>query len=82
MRTGRIQIKSIFFFLLVGFVVVSTISGFLYKQNKTYEFENRRLILVNDSVLSENLELKNALLQKRSSALIKNDGEHFQNGGN
>lgn len=82
MRRGRVQIKIIFFVLFVCFVVLCTISAFLYQENKTYQYENRRLILVNDSVLSENLELKNTLLQKPSSALIKNGRENFQNEGN
>jgi len=76
------QIKIIFFVLLVCFVVLSTMSGYLYQENKKYQYQNRRLIVVNDSVLSENLELKNSLLQKPSSALIKNGRENFQNEGN
>jgi hypothetical protein len=82
MRRGMPQIKIIFFVLLVCFVVLSTMSGYLYRENKKYQYENRRLIVVNDSVLSENLELKNSLLQKPSSALIKNGSENFQNEGN
>lgn len=53
------------FLLSAGAVVLTAASGYLYRQNKSYQYQNQRLIVVNDSILSENIELKNALLQKR-----------------
>ena len=41
---------------------------FLLRQNSFYRAENRRLIIMNDSVMSANLEL-NARLNKDSSAV-------------
>ena len=71
------KIKYIVFSLVAGLLLLGTASGFLYQRNKTYQHENRRLIILNDSILSENIELKNALQQKRSSAAI---GRNFKMG--
>jgi dTDP-4-dehydrorhamnose 3,5-epimerase-like enzyme len=71
MGKGTVKIKYIFLFLLAGFLLLTTASGYLYKKNKTYQYENRRLIIINDSILSENIELKNALQLKRSAAAIQ-----------
>ena len=71
------KIKHIVFALGAGLLLLGTASGVLYQRNKTYQNENRRLIILNDSILSENIELKNALQQKRSSAAI---GRNFKMG--
>jgi hypothetical protein len=42
---------------------------FLLRQNSIYRTENRRLMIMNDSVISANLEL-NARLHKDSSAPV------------
>jgi len=78
MRRAGVQIKILFYLLLGCFVVMGTVSGYVYRENKALQYQNRRLILVNDSVLSENLELKNSLLQKRSSAATSNVWEKFK----
>ena len=61
------------------FVFVSA-SGYLYRQKQSYQFENRRLVLQNDSILSENIELKNALQLKRSPAVFKAVTGNFKTG--
>jgi hypothetical protein len=50
-------------FVFAGGVVLVTMTalGYLYNQNKSYQYQNQRLIILNDSILSENIELKNAL---------------------
>jgi hypothetical protein len=63
-RTGR-------FLLLAVFIVLTVAMGYLYHQNKNYQYRNRRLIIVNDSVLSENLELRNALLNSKQPTVFK-----------
>ena len=63
-----IAIKSILLFSLALVVVTITASGYLYRENKGYQMENHRLIVVNDSILSENMELKDRLLQREASA--------------
>ena len=62
-------IKSTLFFLLGLFIVMTTTSGYLYHENKSYQHENQRLVIVNDSILSENIELKNRLQQKGTAAM-------------
>jgi hypothetical protein len=51
--------------LLTGIIfLLVLVSGFLYQQKRFYQQQNRELIIRNDSVLSVNIELKNALEQK------------------
>lgn len=46
----------------LGFVILLLLfCGSLYKQNKTYQQENRRLIIENDSIMSVNIELSNSI---------------------
>jgi hypothetical protein len=71
------NLKGIIILLATVFVVISVASGYLYQKNKSYRIENRRLIIVNDSILSENLELKNELRQK-SSTVLKGSPENFK----
>lgn len=61
------KLRKVVFLLMGVFIVITAASGYLYHQNKSYQFENQRLIIVNDSILSENIELKNALRQKPSA---------------
>jgi hypothetical protein len=77
-KTSAVKFKTILFLLLATFVVLTAASGYLYNQNKNYQYENRRLIIVNDSILSENLELKNWLRQNRSSTVLKVPSENFK----
>lgn len=63
--------------MATAFIVITAASAYLYHQNKHYQFENERLIIVNDSVLSENIELKNELRQK-SSTILKAASENFK----
>ena len=45
---------------------LSFLSFFLHKQNRSYQEQNRNLIIQNDSILSVNVELKQTLQQKDS----------------
>ena len=74
MKADAVKLKKLAFLLGAIFIVVTTASGYLYRQNKSYQFENQRLIIVNDSVLSENIELKNELRQKSSTVLKASSG--------
>jgi hypothetical protein len=71
------KLKGIIILLATVFVIVSAASGYLYHKNKSYRFENQRLIIVNDSILSENIELKNELRQK-SWSVLKASSENFK----
>lgn len=54
--------RSPLFAAAVGFVIVLLLlCGSLYKQNRNLQQENRRLIIVNDSVMSVNIELSNSI---------------------
>ena len=52
--------------LVSGLIILALLSGVLYHQSRTYESENRRLIIQNDSIMSVNIELKNTLMGKSS----------------
>lgn len=77
MRKTPKGIKPVLFFLLGLFIVFTTTSGYLYHENKSYQHENQRLIILNDSILSENIELKNRL-QHKGPAVTQNVEEHFK----
>ena len=51
-------------FLVALIIVLTGVSLFYYRQNQNYRRQNEELIIRNDSVLSVNIELRNALLQK------------------
>jgi hypothetical protein len=53
--------------LSVAAAALIMVQIFLLRQNSIYKSENRRLMIMNDSVMSANLEL-NARLNKDSSA--------------
>lgn len=67
MKKGAVRITSIPFLIIAGFIALAIVSGKLYHQNKMYQQKNRRLIILNDSILSVNIELQNALKQKDSA---------------
>lgn len=77
MRETPNRIKSVLFFLLGLFILFITTSGYLYHENKSYQHENQRLIIQNDSILSENIELKNRL-QHKGTAVTENIERHFK----
>jgi len=77
-RIIPVKIKLFLLFFLTGFGVLSIFSGYLYNENAKPQNQNCRLLLLADSILSENVELKNALLQKTSSTAIKSAGEDFK----
>lgn len=52
--------------LATGLIVLSLITGYLYRQTENYLDENHRLIVINDSLLSVNIELRNALASKKT----------------
>lgn len=65
----------------VGIILTLTlVSGCLFHQNKVYESQNRKLIIQNDSIMSVNIELKNFLEQRNSSA-IKTSTKGFKEEG-
>jgi hypothetical protein len=66
-KNDVVKLKGVVFLLLAVFIFLTTASGYLYHKNRNYQHENQRLIILNDSILSENIELKNALDQKRST---------------
>jgi len=50
--------------LFLSGLIVSTllcISGFLFIENRFYKNQNRALFLQNDSIMSENIELKDSV---------------------
>jgi hypothetical protein len=56
-------------------------SGYMFVQNTKFENENRRLIIQNDSIISVNIELINALQLKpankaKSTEVSLNMGTH------
>lgn len=52
-------------------LVLATAAVMLYAQRGTALQQNRQLILQNDSILSENIKLKNSLLQAEVKQLSK-----------
>jgi hypothetical protein len=64
MKKDAVKSGTTCFLFAGGVMLLIAASGYLYFQNKTYQHENHRLIVLNDSILSENIELKNALQQK------------------
>lgn len=59
--------------LLATVLVLSFAALLLYQQKSKVQTVNRVLILQNDSILSENIELKNAILQQEVSGSDKKD---------
>jgi hypothetical protein len=76
-KKDAVNLERILFLLVTVFIVLTAASGYLYRQNKSYQHENQRLIIVNDSIISENMELKNALRQK-SSTVMKTSSENLK----
>jgi dTDP-4-dehydrorhamnose 3,5-epimerase-like enzyme len=68
---GRTPLKTrrILFLFLGVFVVLTFTSTYLYRENKSYQHENRRLLILNDSILSVNIELKGQLQQKGTATI-------------
>lgn len=50
--------------LLIMVTILSIVSGCLFRGKKEAEYRNRQLIIQNDSVMSANIELLNALQSK------------------
>jgi len=48
-------------FVVALIVILLLFSGSLYKQNRAISSENRRLMIMNDSVISANIELNRQL---------------------
>jgi len=80
-KTDAVKLKRILFLLIAIFIVLTAASGYLYRQNKNYQYQNQRLIIVNDSILAENIELRNALKQK-SLTVLKPSSEKLKAGEN
>lgn len=58
------------FITLTGIIMLLIIvCGCLYKQNRTYRQENRRLIIENDSIMSVNIELSNKVKKHQDAHL-------------
>lgn len=67
MKKEFVRATRLFTFLLGAvLLVLALLSGFLYTRSKNFESANRKLIIQNDSIMSVNIELKNALQQKSS----------------
>jgi hypothetical protein len=54
-------------FMLCIILVLLGINGCLYQKNKAYSRENRQLIIQNDSLLSINIELNEALQNNKTA---------------
>jgi hypothetical protein len=52
---------SVRLFVVALIVILLLFSGSLYKQNRAISSENRRLMIMNDSVISANIELNRQL---------------------
>ncbi len=62
MKQKRIDTSSVVVYIAALVTVLLMVAvGFLYSQNKVYKQLNKELIIQNDSVLSINIELKDAL---------------------
>lgn len=59
--------------LAVTVLVLAFASALLYAQKSRVQIHNRELILQNDSILSENIQLKNSLLQQEMKDPVKKD---------
>lgn len=59
--------RTISLVLLVIVAILSIVSGCLFHEKKQVEHKNRQLIIQNDSVMSANIELLNALQVKDPS---------------
>lgn len=69
MKKGFIRrTPMILVFLLCVILVLLGINGCLYQKNKVYRRENRQLIIQNDSLLSINIELNEALQNNKTAA--------------
>lgn len=77
MKKNAVWVRRALFLFAAGIIVLSAASGYLYRQNENYQFQNQRLIILNDSILSENIELKNSLLQKKPT-VFKAVPENFK----
>ena len=72
MKALLFKYNTVIIYLLGSIVVVLSFAAlFLYRQQTSMVQENRFLILQNDSILSENIELKNQLLQKQTALPVK-----------
>jgi hypothetical protein len=65
MKKNAGKLKATLFLFAGGVLLLTAASGYLYRQNKSYQHQNQRLIILNDSILSENIELKNELKKKK-----------------
>lgn len=54
-------------FLSASVVVLLIASFFLYSEKNKAQYHNRVLIIQNDSILSENIKLRNASIQQQVS---------------
>lgn len=48
-------------------IVLTVVTGYLYQQNKNYKTQIRELIIQNDSIMSVNIKLTDALKLKSGS---------------
>jgi hypothetical protein len=65
MKKNAVKLRTTLFLFAGALILFVIASGYLYRQNRNYQYQNQRLIILNDSILSENIELKNALQQKK-----------------
>ena len=60
--------------LATAVLALTFATALLYQQKNKTKSANRVLILQNDSILSENIELKNSIIQQEGKAPGKKDG--------
>jgi hypothetical protein len=70
MKKGQFSsFTSIMLIILSGIVItLSATTGYLYRQNKHFQSEQRELIIQNDSIISVNIKLTQALETKSGPA--------------
>jgi hypothetical protein len=70
--------RPILYILFGFFLVLIGISGFLFKENRDFNKKNRDLIIANDSIMSVNIELHQALQKKYPSSFKKTSVASFK----
>jgi cbb3-type cytochrome oxidase subunit 3 len=81
MEQTAFMIRKPVFFLMSGAILfLCFIAGFLYTEKKSFQQENRQLIIENDSIMSVNIVLVDSLKQKALLPVQKNLSVVFKSG--
>lgn len=66
--------RSSFLFVVLS-IALGIVSFKLYRSNKAYQQRNRSLLIQNDSILSVNIQLINALETRKTGIAVQNNKE-------